>query len=81
MKYLSCFSGDEASSLAQDSQFQAVYKERPTEAAVWSYLDFRLIRAAGVLKDLVKRKSDNPVVELPRSRSRNVVRATAVVGT
>lgn len=60
---LSNFS-DEASSLAQDSQFEKVYKERPTEAALWSYLDFRLIRAAGVLKDLVKRKSDNPVVEL-----------------
>jgi hypothetical protein len=56
--------GDEASSLAQDSQFQVVYKERPTEASLWSYVDFRLIRAAGLLKELAKRKSDNPVAEL-----------------
>jgi hypothetical protein len=56
--------GDEASSLAQDSQFQAVYKERPEGATLWSYVDFRLIRAAGLLKELARRKSDNPVAEL-----------------
>lgn len=56
--------GDESSSLAQDSQFQTVYKQRPEGATLWSYVDFRLIRAAGLLKELAKRKSDNPVLEL-----------------
>jgi hypothetical protein len=56
--------GNESSSLAQDSQFQAVYKERPAEAALWSYVDFRLIGAVGMFKDLASRKSDNPVLEL-----------------
>lgn len=57
-------SSDDGACLASDSQFQAVYKARPADAAAWTYLDFRLLRAAGLLKAAVNRKSDNPVVEL-----------------
>lgn len=55
---------DDGTCLDQDAQFQTVYKTRPADATAWTYLDFRLLRAAGVLKAAVNRKSDNPIIEL-----------------
>jgi hypothetical protein len=51
-------------SLASEPQFQAAYAKRSPSAAVWSYLDLRLIRSTGVLKTMAAQKSDNPAGEL-----------------
>jgi hypothetical protein len=51
-------------SLAGEMQFQAAYAKRSPSAAVWSYLDLRLLRSTGVLKTMASQKSDNPAGEL-----------------
>ena len=51
-------------SLGSETQFQAAYAKRSPSAALWSYLDLRLIRSTGFLKTLASQKSDNPVGEL-----------------
>jgi hypothetical protein len=51
-------------SLAGEAQFQAAYAKRSPSAAVWSYLDLRLLRSTGILKTLASQKSDNPAGEL-----------------
>jgi hypothetical protein len=64
---LSNYSSEDPSCLDKDSQFRKVYASRDQQsqqATLWSYLDFRLLRAAGLLKQLANRKSDNPVAEL-----------------
>jgi hypothetical protein len=55
---------DDPPSLAGDSQFSKVYGERRPNLAAWGYVDLRLVKAAGLLKPLLGRKSDNPVLEL-----------------
>lgn len=55
---------DKPESLAGEAQFQAAYAKRSPSAAVWSYLDLRLLRSTGVLKTLASQKSDNPAGEL-----------------
>jgi hypothetical protein len=55
---------DDAGCLDRDSQFEAVYQARSADATAWTYLDLRLLRAAGLLKAAVSQKSDNPVLEL-----------------
>lgn len=55
---------DKPQSLSGESQFQTAYAKRPKAAAAWTYLDLRLIRSTGVLKNLTNKKSDNPAGEL-----------------
>lgn len=54
----------EPQSLASEPQFKAAYAKRLPNAAMWSYVDLRLIRGTGILKALASKKSDNPVGEL-----------------
>lgn len=50
--------------LAADGQFQKVVQERPAEAAAWLYVDLRVLRLTGVLKNALGKKSDNPPAEI-----------------
>ncbi|MGI8978665.1 MAG: DUF3352 domain-containing protein [Pirellulaceae bacterium] len=51
-------------SLASDEQFQEVLKARPANPAAWVYGDLRPIRALGILKTALNKKSDNPGAEI-----------------
>jgi hypothetical protein len=51
-------------SLAADGQFQRVIKERPAQADAWLYIDLRVLRLTGVLKQALGKKSDNPAAEI-----------------
>jgi hypothetical protein len=55
---------DEVPCLEQEEQFQAAYKARPQEATAWAYGDLRLVKALGILKNALNKKSDNPGIEL-----------------
>jgi hypothetical protein len=50
--------------LAADSQFQKVTKERTGQPAAWLYVDLRVLRLTGVLQKALNKKSDNPPVEI-----------------
>jgi hypothetical protein len=62
---------DGGQSLADDGQFQAARSasvvpqsaEAPPPAA-WLYVDLRVLRLTGILKDALSKKSDNPALEL-----------------
>ena len=51
-------------SLATDEQFQEVLKARPANPTAWVYGDLRTVRALGVLKTALNKKSDNPPAEI-----------------
>lgn len=51
-------------SLASDEQFQEVLKARPANPTAWVYGDLRTVRALGVLKTALNKKSDNPPAEV-----------------
>ncbi|MCE9526184.1 MAG: DUF3352 domain-containing protein [Planctomycetales bacterium] len=55
---------DENPSLASDEQFQEVVKARPANPTAWVYGDLRPVRALGVLKTALNKKSDNPPAEI-----------------
>ena len=50
--------------LAADSQFQQVAKSRPESSAAWLYVDLRVLRLTGILKNALNKKSDNPPAEI-----------------
>jgi hypothetical protein len=50
--------------LAADSQFQQVAKSRPQSPAAWLYIDLRVLRLTGILKNALNKKSDNPPAEI-----------------
>jgi hypothetical protein len=51
-------------SLSDDEQFKQAQASRPANAAAWGYVDLRLLRDFGVLKQALSQKSDNPGIEL-----------------
>jgi hypothetical protein len=51
-------------SLASDEQFQEVLKARPADPTAWVYGDLRPVRALGILKTALNKKSDNPPAEI-----------------
>ncbi|HXJ75516.1 MAG TPA: hypothetical protein VNM37_21855, partial [Candidatus Dormibacteraeota bacterium] len=51
-------------SLASDEQFQEVLKARPANPTAWVYGDLRPVRALGILKTALNKKSDNPPAEI-----------------
>ncbi len=51
-------------SLSDDEQFKKAREARPANAAAWGYVDLRLLRDFGVLKNALAQKSDNPGIEL-----------------
>ncbi|MFN0019820.1 MAG: DUF3352 domain-containing protein [Pirellulaceae bacterium] len=55
---------DENPSLASDEQFQEVLKARPANPTAWVYGDLRPVRALGILKTALNKKSDNPPAEI-----------------
>ena len=57
------FNGDNPS-LGSDEQFQEVVKARPANPTAWVYGDLRPLRALGVLKTALNKKSDNPPAEV-----------------
>ena len=54
----------ESPSLATDEQFQEVLKARPANPTAWVYGDLRTVRALGILKTALNKKSDNPPAEI-----------------
>ena len=50
--------------LADDSQFQQVLKERGSAPDAWAYVDLRVLRLTGILRNALNKKSDNPGIEL-----------------
>jgi hypothetical protein len=50
--------------LAADDQFQTVTKARPTTSAAWLYVDLRVLRLTGILRNALNKKSDNPPAEI-----------------
>jgi hypothetical protein len=50
--------------LAEDKQFQDVLKARGKQPAGWLYVDLRVIRLTGFLKQALNKKSDNPPAEI-----------------
>jgi len=50
--------------LAADQQFQTVSKARSGSPAAWLYVDLRVLRLTGILKNALSKKSDNPVAEI-----------------
>ena len=50
--------------LAEDSQFQTVLKARGQQPSAWLYVDLRVIRLTGALKQALHKKSDNPPAEI-----------------
>ena len=55
---------EENPSLASDEQFQEVIKARPANPTAWVYADLRPVRALGILKTALNKKSDNPPAEI-----------------
>ena len=55
---------EENPSLASDEQFQEVIKVRPANPTAWVYADLRPVRALGILKTALNKKSDNPPAEI-----------------
>jgi hypothetical protein len=51
-------------SLGADAQFSTVRNSRPTDSAAWLYVDLRLLRLSGVLRNVASKKSSNPPAEL-----------------
>jgi hypothetical protein len=51
-------------SLGSDEQFQAVRSSRPAESAAWLYVDLRVLRLTGALRNAASKKSSNPPAEL-----------------
>ena len=51
-------------SLSDDEQFRQALAGRPGNAAAWGYVDLRLLRDFGILKQALSQKSDNPAIEL-----------------
>ncbi|MEX2026345.1 MAG: hypothetical protein WEH44_03575, partial [Pirellulaceae bacterium] len=51
-------------SLSDDEQFKKAQADRPQNAAAWGYVDLRLLRDFGILKNALAQKSDNPGIEL-----------------
>ncbi|HEX5033575.1 MAG TPA: hypothetical protein VFW62_03775 [bacterium] len=51
-------------SLGSDEQFREVVKSKPAAATAWVYGDLRPLRALGVLKNALNKKSDNPPAEI-----------------
>jgi hypothetical protein len=54
-------SGD---TLAGDQQYQTVLKQRAGDPAAWLYIDLRVLRLTGALRNALNKKSNNPPVEL-----------------
>lgn len=50
--------------LAEDKQFQDVLKARTRQPSAWLYVDLRVIRLSGALKQALSKKSDNPPAEI-----------------
>jgi hypothetical protein len=50
--------------LAEDQQFQDVLKLRAKQSTAWLYVDLRVIRLSGALKQALNKKSDNPPAEI-----------------
>jgi hypothetical protein len=50
--------------LAEDKQFQDVSKTRAKQSTAWLYVDLRVIRLTGALKQALNKKSDNPPAEI-----------------
>jgi Protein of unknown function (DUF3352) len=51
-------------SLDSDQQFQKVVQSRLANPTAWVYADLRPIRALGILKTALNKKSDNPPIEI-----------------
>lgn len=56
--------GAGSGSLATETQFVAAQKSKVGAPCVWSYTDLTILRATGLAKALVNKKSDNPAGEL-----------------
>lgn len=50
--------------LADDAQFQQVLKDRGSAPDAWAYVDLRVLRLTGILRNALNKKSDNPGIEL-----------------
>jgi hypothetical protein len=50
--------------LAEDAQFQTVLKARDKQPSAWLYVDLRVLRLTGALKQALGKKSDNPPAEI-----------------
>lgn len=51
-------------SLASDKQFQTALKQKQDGAQMWGYADLTIVRATGIAKSVLNKKSDNPAAEL-----------------
>lgn len=51
-------------SLASDKRFQQALKQKQGAPTVWGYVDLTIVRATGIAKAVLNKKSDNPAAEL-----------------
>ncbi len=54
----------EGETLAADEQFQKVTAAREQQNSAWLYVDLRVLRLTGALKNALGKKSDNPPAEI-----------------